>query len=180
MSTLQIQVNGGWVDLDTALANGLDPVNHNYALRQKENFMSEEATVSAEALSGTMVVYHGEVYEDSRGNWAMIQEVREGYAHEPDNYDLAIIGFNYRDYAAVTEVLPNVPREDFTVVPMPALPEPPMKDGYYVSKESGKAYSRKAGVWYYYDTGEAFPWQKLGGWRDAQVRGTLTYLAPEV
>lgn len=185
MSDREIQINGGWVGLDLALQNGLDPSNHDYKVRQKRGSFKEwlemkeaerMATGNHMVLAGTMVVYHGGE-EDYRGKVAMIQQVDTAYGNHPYRYDLAVIDISWDDEVQVDTVLCWVSRDDFTVISLPELPEPPMVDGYYVSKETGKAFMRQAGKWYFYRTQvEQSHWSELTDWSDENVRNVLTLM----
>jgi hypothetical protein len=85
---------------------------------------------------GTLVVYHGasHIY---RGDLAFVREVR-AYEEGTKSYRLDTIC--YLDEGSVQEDDDRITtfgfvwakRDEFTVVPIPALPEPPMRPGNYV------------------------------------------------
>lgn len=180
MSNQEVLVNGGWIDLDTAAENGVNWKQLPFRYKSGPTY-KEDAVARVEV--GMMVVYSG-AYDDFRGSWAMVQEIH-GYDQSfPETYDLAFIGIDWSDdddegeVVQITNKLSYVKRNEFTLVPIPDLPLPPLKDGYYVSQDNGKAYSRKNDEWYYFDIASAFPWQKLASWTDANIRSTVTFLAP--
>lgn len=220
MSILEVQVNGGWVDLDAVLSSGIDPKT--LTLRYKRGLTEQQYkqygfsevlmrghwidadeayragkywviaplrykhydTYKEEIMSegtvelGTLVVYNGRDH-DQWGTLAMVTTVNAWDDSEAD-YRLTFIGWDEAYDSVSCEVITDrtVPaaRNEFTVVPLPALPEPPMADGFYVSKLNGAAYRRMDGVWLAFDTVQQY-WDELEHWTDAQVRGKLLYLS---
>lgn len=188
MSDREIQINGGWVDLDLALQNGLDPSNHDYKVRQKRGSFKQWLEMKeAERMRmykdtvelGTLVVYHGR-NRNFRGTPGMISTVNEWDSRETD-YRLTLIGYDDSYDGISCEVIAedtlSATRDEFTVIALPELPEPPLVDGYYVSKETGKAFMRQAGKWYFYRTQvEQSHWSELTDWSDENVRNVLTLM----
>jgi hypothetical protein len=222
MSNCEVQVNGGWVDLDVALDNGvytkslslrykkgltesqydeygfsevqwddcwidaqeaykagkywtIAPLRYKHYETYKEADMLHKDTVKL----GTMVVYHGRDLE-LRGMWAIVSAVQEWDARDTD-YRLIILNYDDSYDGLSIEVMADITcpafRDDFTVALKPDIPEPPMREGHYVSKDTAKLYMRENGKWYFFRVdSDPSHWSQLDSWTDNTVRDTLTFL----
>jgi hypothetical protein len=169
VSSQEVQVNGGWIDLDVAVENGLDPMNHDYPFRYKEVAVSD-VTV------GTMVVYHG-VDKTLHGRWAVVYGVFHPESKTPI-YSLAFMEADQeRADVWFCDWQSQVARNEFTPAEKPEIPEQ-MTDGIYVNTNNDRVYARVNGKWHVYDSNCDNPWRLLRTWTDNYAQNIMKYLAP--